>query len=280
MNNDILSALYGLASAASWGTGDFLGGLAAKKATAYSVVIGSQAIGMILLIALAFIFNEPFPQAWQVGLGAIAGILGAIGLVTLYRALSLGRMGIAAPVSAVLSAIVPVAAGSFIDGVPGLLQFIGFGLAIVSVWFLARSEDSVFRWREIGLPMISGLGFGLFLAVMGHVSDTAIFWPLVAARTASITLLGIIVLVMRGKHIPARETLPMVALSGIFDAGGNALFGLAAQAGRMDVAGVLSSLYPASTVFLAWLVLKERITRIQAFGILLALVAIILITAS
>jgi drug/metabolite transporter (DMT)-like permease len=278
MNTDLLSVMLGLGSAASWGTGDFLGGLATKKSSAYSVVISSQAVGMMLLVVLAFAFNEPFPQAWQLGLGAVAGIFGSIGLLTLYRSLSLGRMGIAAPVSAVLSATVPVIVGSAMEGAPGLLQFVGFGLAIVSVWFLARSEDAVFRWRELGLPMVSGLCFGFFLSVMGHVSDTAIFWPLVAARTASIVVLSIVVAVMRGSHFPARESLLIVAVSGIFDAGGNAMFGLAARAGRLDVAGVVSSLYPASTVFLAWLVLKEKITRLQAAGIGLALAAIVLIT--
>jgi drug/metabolite transporter (DMT)-like permease len=107
-----------------------------------------------------------------------------------------------------------------------------------------------------------------------------VFWPLVGARVASITALTLGVTVMRGQLVPGRNGLGVVALAGVFDAGGNALFALAAQAGRLDVAGVLSSLYPASTVALAWLILKERITRTQLVGIVAALIAIVLITAS
>ncbi len=278
MTPEFAAIAFGLISAASWGAGDFFGGLATKKASAYSVVIASQCVGFVLLITLAFIFREPFPTWGEIGWGALAGLLGTLGLVTLYYCLSRGRMGIAAPVSAVITAGLPVVVGAFVEGLPGWLQLVGFALAIGAVWFLSRSEESAFRWHDIGLPLLAGVGFGLFLVVMGQVSDTAVFWPLVAARFASITALSIGVAVRRGQHFPPRETLPVVVLSGILDSGGNGFFIVAAQVGRLDVASIMSSLYPASTVALAWLVLKERITRMQLVGIVAALIAIVLIT--
>lgn len=280
MNPELAAVTFGLISAASWGAGDFFGGVATKKASAYSVVVASQCVGFVLLLTLALIFREPFPSWSEMGWGALAGLLGTVGLVTLYYCLSRGRMGIAAPVSAVITAGLPVVVGAWVEGIPGWLQLLGFGVAIVAVWFLSRSEGTAFRWHDIGLPLVAGVGFGLFLVVMGQVSDTAVFWPLVAARSASITALVVGVTVMRGQLWPSRQSLPAVVLSGILDSGGNGFFIVASQAGRLDVASIMSSLYPASTVALAWLILKERITRTQLVGIVAALIAIVLITAS
>jgi drug/metabolite transporter (DMT)-like permease len=265
---EIASAAYGIAAAASWGAGDFCGGVAAKRASAYRVVVGSQVFGAAALTALAVASREAVPP-----------IAGAIGLLALYRALSIGRMGMAAPVSGVLSAAVPVLAGAGLDGAPGSWTTIGFAVALIAVWLVSRTDDAVFAWRALGLPIAAGLGFGCFIVVITRASAGSVYWPLVAARGASVLALTIAAAISRQPWWPRRRGLAVVIGAGMFDAGGNALLVLAAHAGRMDVAAVLSSLYPASTVLLAWIVLHERINRWQFAGLFVALTAIVLITA-
>ena len=274
---DLAPVALGLVSALSWGAGDFSGGWAAKRTPVYGVVIISQAVGGVLLIVLAALLGEPIPPSIDFIWGAVAGVGGGIGLVALYTALAAGRMGVAAPVSAVVAAGIPVVFGIFSDGWPALLQFLGFAVALVAVWFISRSEDVKMRLPDLWLPLVAGTGFGMFFVAIGRTSGVAVLWPLVGTRVASSTLLIVIACLMRQPMAAKREHLGFIALSGVLDTGGNAFYALAARAGRMDVAAVLGSLYPASTVWLAWLILKERLTRLQMIGIVAALAAIVLI---
>jgi drug/metabolite transporter (DMT)-like permease len=211
-------------------------------------------------------------------LASVAGVVGAIGMIALYRALAVGQMGVAAPVSAVVAASVPVIVGSFIEGPPSVPQLIGFGLAFVAVWFISRTGRSAIHWHDLGLPVIAGLGFGTFYVLIGSVGQAAVWWPLVAARVGSLTALLLVTLVNRQPRLVERQSLLLILLIGVFEVGGNACYILARQAGRLDVAAVLASLYPAVTVWLAWFLLKERMYRLQSIGVLAALAAIVLIT--
>jgi drug/metabolite transporter (DMT)-like permease len=208
----------------------------------------------------------------------VAGLAGAVGLLALYRALAVGRMGVAAPVSGVLSAAVPVIVALFLDAPPGPLKFAGFGIALVGVWLVARTDDAHVDLDALGLPIAAGLGFGLFIVIIGRASAGAVFWPLVASRVASLALLSSIGAATKSGVLPERRDWPIVALAGAFDAGGNAFLVAAGHAGRLDVAAVLSSLYPAGTVLLAWSLLHERITRGQLIGLAATLAAIVAIT--
>jgi drug/metabolite transporter (DMT)-like permease len=277
--NDLGATVFGLASALSWGAGDFCGGVATKRAGAYQVVIGSQLAGAAALLALAVATGEVPPAPVNLLWCGAAGLAGAVGLLALYRALAIGRMGVAAPVSGVLSAALPVVAGSFVDGVPRAQTLAGFALATVAVWLVARTDDAVIHPRELGLPVIAGFGFGCFITVIGRASGGTVYWPLVSARAASLAVLTTIAFLTRQRASPDAHDVPIVALAGVFDAGGNAFFVAAAHAGRLDVAAVLSSLYPAGTVLLAWSILSERIGRWQFAGLIASLVAITLITA-
>ena len=268
----------GLISAACWGAGDFSGGLATKRANVYSVVIASQLVGVILLIGLALAFSESTPTLLQIVWGGAAGVAGAIGLIALYRALALGRMGVAAPVSGVVTAIVPVIGGMFIEGLPKTIQLIGFIVAMIGVWFVSRADDSKIIWRDLNLPIVAGIGFGFFLIFINRASGNGILLPLVAARAASLGVTVIATSIMRQPLLPKIDHLPLIAIVGVMDAGGNAFYALAAQMGRLDVSAVLSSLYPASTILLAWIVLKERLTRTQWAGVAATMLAIVLIT--
>jgi drug/metabolite transporter (DMT)-like permease len=272
----LASVAFGLASAASWGAGDFSGGLATRRAPAAGVVIASQGVGIALLVVLALATGEAVPSAGQLGWAALAGANGAFGLLALYSALASGRMGIAAPISGVVGAVVPVLVGTQIHGPPGMIRLAGFALALVGVWLLTAAGGSAQRARprEFVLPFLAGLSFGLFLVFIHRAGGAGILWPLTTARGTSIAVLVAIGLLTRTLRLPGRSALALTALAGLLDTGGNAFFVLAAQAGRLDVAGVLSSLYPAATVVLACLLLGERFTGRQTAGAVATLAAI------
>jgi drug/metabolite transporter (DMT)-like permease len=279
IGSEALAVVFGLASAASWGAGDFSGGVATKRNSVYSVIIVSQLVGGALLLALAFLLAEAIPSPDNLLFGGLAGISGALGLVALYTALARGRMGIVAPLTAVVTAFFPVIVGIVNEGFPSTWQLLGFGIAFIAVWFLSRGgSDAAIQARELSLPIAAGLGFGLFFIFIDRVSHSAILWPLVIARIASISMLFVfITTTRRGGKIPARNQLLIIFLAGILDTGGNAFFALATRLGRLDISAVLASLYPAATVLLAWFILKERLAFQQWVGVVAALVALVLI---
>ncbi len=275
MSAEVLAIAYGLASAVSWGSGDFSGGLASRRGNVYCVIVVSQLVGAGFLITLAFLLDETVPRLDYLVLGGVAGISGVVGLVALYQGLANGRMGIVAPLTAVVTAAVPVLVSLLREGLPSTSQLVGFGFALLAVWLLSNAGDGTrVQKRELALAMIAGSGFGLFFILIDRVSGSAILWPLVSARAASILCLFIFAALAQHWTKPSRHQLPLLVLAGILDAGGNAFFALATRLGRLDIAAVLASFYPAATVLLAWLILKERLTRQQWAGVFAALVAL------
>ncbi|HLI91114.1 MAG TPA: DMT family transporter [Ktedonobacteraceae bacterium] len=278
MSRALATVIFGLAASLCWGSGDFSGGLASRRANASSVVLAAYAVGFVLLTALALIWREPLPGSFDVMWGALAGLAGAVGLIAFYTALSIGNMGIAAPLSAMLTAGLPVIFAAFTTGLPNPFQIGGFILALLAIGLISRPERATGRPKGIGLALVAGCGFGCFFILISRVSHGETFWPLAVARLTSVLLLLVIGLIRRQRVQPAILTMPLVLCAGTLDAIGNAFFVLATHSGRLDVAAILSSLYPAATVLLAVLVLRERVSRIQTVGILLALLAVPLIS--
>jgi len=244
----LISILLGLGAAVTWGAADFAGGIATRRTESYSVVIGSHIISLTAFLFLALLLNEPVPPLHDWLLGGAAGLGGGIGLMLLYRALAGGKMSIAASVSAVVAATIPVIADGITQGLPATLTLIGFATALLAVWLVSSGDGyTKFSIRNLMLPLSAGVVFGLFFILLREASRTTVAWPVVATRVGSISGL-----------------LLYAALTN--------------QRCRMDVAAVLGSLYPGATVLLARVFLKEKISRIQALGILLALCAIILLT--
>jgi drug/metabolite transporter (DMT)-like permease len=282
----LLSIIYGIASAASWGAADFIGGLASKRTSPYRVLFLAEIAGLIPFAALALLTREPIPSTLDLLWGAISSLIGLAGLTILYRALADGQMTIAAPVSALFAALIPVIFGFFTLGAPSLTTFIGFGLAFLAVWLISQTDLSNWRFllrgpgslRGLRLPLLSGLFFGLYFIVIHRATLNAFFWPLVAARFAGFAAFGLYALLTRQSAMPPRDIWGFCIINGVIDIGGNAFYILSAQTGRMDVAAVLGALYPASTVLLAWMFLQEKISWIQTFGVLLAFTAIVLFT--
>ena len=282
----MLSIIYGIASAATWGAADFIGGLASKRTSPYRVLFLAEIAGLIPFTVLALLTREPIPATVDLLWGAISSLVGLAGLMILYRALADGQMTIAAPDSALFAALIPVIFGFFTLGAPSFTTLIGFGLAFFAVWLISQTDSSNWRFllrgpgslRDLRLPLLSGLFFGLYFIVIHRATLNAFFWPLVAARFAGFAAFGLYALLTRQAAMPPRDVWGFCIINGVIDIGGNAFYILSAQTGRMDVAAVLGALYPASTVLLAWVFLKERISWIQTFGVFLVFSAIVLFT--
>lgn len=281
----MISILYGLASALSWGAGDFAGGLASRKlGSSYRAVLYGDFFGLLALFAAAYIYRENFPTLAAMLIAALAGMLGSTGLLFLYYSMIKGQMSIAAPVSALLAAALPVVVGSLTQGLPNVYQVTGFGFALAAVWMISQSElDQRFhidRLSDLKLPLLAGLGFGGYFVLMHSATSLtqSTFWPMIASRAAGTLLLLGLVLARREPLAVPREAWRIVLTNAILDVGGNFFYILALRTGRLDISAVLSSLYPGATVLLAWIILKEHTSRVQWIGILAALVAIALFT--
>jgi drug/metabolite transporter (DMT)-like permease len=284
-----MAAFLALLSAAAYGAGDFLGGLAARRLPPAAVVLRSNVVGLLGLIACLSIV-EGDVAAGDLAIGALGGIAGGIGVLLLYRGLATGIMSVVAPVTAVLAAVLPVGVGLAGGERPAVLALAGVPLALVAVALLAREprdDDAATHGLaavDLLLAVGAGLGFGLFFIALDATSDDAGLWPIVAGRGASVALFAVVAAVWAGARVGdrrAREgaTPWLLVGCGVLDAGANATFLLATQRGLLTLVAVLGSLYPASTLLLARFVLHERLAKPQLAGVALAGAAVVLVTA-
>jgi drug/metabolite transporter (DMT)-like permease len=279
------NALLALLAAAFWGVGDFSGGMGAKATggttgAALRVVLLSHATSLCVLLAIALASGNPFPHGVQLVAGLAAGVAGGLSLVAFYVALSRGDMGASAAISGLLAAAIPVLVGVFAEGSPGPRRILGFLVAGLAIWLIAAGDAAHEERSTTILAILAGVGFGLYFTALKFASPAGLFWPMANARMASITTCGLILLILRtraGKAAISRKTLLWVLSTALFDTSGNLLFLAATRAGRLDVASVLASLYPASTILLAAGLLKEWPSRRQGFGMAVAAAAVILI---
>jgi drug/metabolite transporter (DMT)-like permease len=278
--NEPLAALFAVGSAIAWGAGDFSGGLASKRSSPISVTLVSNPLGLIMMTLLALWRGAPGPSPHDVALGFAAGMCGAIGLLAFYRALSSGKMGVIAPVTAVVANVISMLFGAMTEGLPSVLQLIGFVLAIVGVYVISKPETGTRVSFTDLLPMlIAGVAFGAFFILTANFSSGDVGWTLVVARLGTISMVLASAFWTRHRFKLEPKSLPLVFVAGSMDSLGNLLFALATQMGRLDVGSALSSLYPVTTVVLAMLVLRERLSRTQSIGAVIALVSIPLIVA-
>jgi drug/metabolite transporter (DMT)-like permease len=249
----------------------------------------SQVVGMAFALVLAITRGETPPTPADLGWSVLAGIAGAIGISALYRGLAVGRMGIVAPVTGVMAALIPVGAGIVLEGVPAPLVLFGIGLGIVAVILVSRVRDEANGPSAspgsfvpsappapsgLGLALIAGVALGAFSVMAAQLSDGHAFGPLVVIRGCEALVIAGAVVVTGAAWRPSRRLVPAISVVGLLDMAGNGAFILAVQAGALAVAAVLSSLYPVTTVILAAAILRERVTRTHALGIGLAMAAI------
>ena len=233
---------------------------------------------MVLAGVVAVIRSEPLPSPADIGWAALAGIVGAIGIASLYQGLASARITVVAPIAGVLAATIPVAVGWLGQGMPSYGRIAGIGLALVAVVLVSTSTDPLAdRPAGVRLGILAGIGFGLFNVFAARFTPGVVFGPLVVVRALEAIFIVTAILVTRRAWRIPRSVVPLAMAVGVGDMAGNGFFVLAAQAGRLDVASVLSSLYPVTTIVLAAILLRERVTRAHAAGIGVAALAIALI---
>jgi drug/metabolite transporter (DMT)-like permease len=285
-----MAALLALISAICYGVSDFSGGLAARRVPATAVVLVSNGLSLVLaLLAVALLPGSTY-SAGDMAWGAAAGVVGLLGVVLLYRGLAIGPMSVVAPLTAVLSALVPVAVGTIRGERPGIVAVIGVAVAIPAMVLIGR-EPPPSRAREdaaaaplsrgaIASALSAGVSFGGFFVLLAQTTSGGGAWPLVPQRAASVLiLLGIsAAAVRRGTPaFPRGRTFRLAAAAGITDFAANLAYVLATHRGLLALVAVITSLYPATTLLLARGVLGERVARQQAGGLVLAAVAVALI---
>lgn len=243
----------------------------------YGVVLLSQFTGMAISFGLAVLGGESAPGGVDLLLCLLAGVFGGIGITALYRGLAIGRMGIVAPVTGLLAAVIPVGAGIVFEGLPGAVVLAGIGLAIVSVVLVSRVADEGGGRAGLTEALVAGVAIGCFGVVIAGLSEGNVFSSLTVIRLVQAALVIATVLATRSAWRPPTKAVPAILVVGVLDMAGNSFYLLAVQTGALAVASVLSALYPVGTIILAAVVLRERVTRDHVIGIVLAAVAIILI---
>ena len=243
----------------------------------YGVVLLSQFVGMSIAVAIAVVRSESIPVGTDLLLCVVAGVLGGVGITALYRGLAIGRMGIVAPVTGVLAAVIPVVGGIILEGLPAAMVLFGIGLAVVSVVLVSRVADEGGGRAGLTEALIAGVAIGCFGIAISGLSEGQVFSSLTVIRLVQAVLVVGLVLGTRAAWRLPVNSLPAVAVVGVLDMAGNSFYLLAVQTGALAVASVLSALYPVATVLLAAVVLHERVTRDHTIGIALAAAAIVLI---
>src|SRR3954453_3314509 len=274
----------GLAASLSWGVADFFGGIQARRMAVVAVVLGSQLAGLVLAAVVVAIRGEAPPGGDFVIYAALSSIGGIIGLTAFYKALSIGAMGVVAPLSST-AAVIPVVVGVATGDRPSALQAAGVAVAIGGVILASRevpeeAKGSPAVSRGVGFALVSAVGFGCFFLAMDKASDGDVLWAVCVNRTVSVSLLGLALLLTRPQLGLRAADMRVLALVGVLAMLANGFFALAATKGLVSVVAVLASLYPVITVVLARVVLKERLRTSQRVGAALALTGAALISAA
>ncbi len=287
------NALLALAAAALWGGGDFSGGMAVKRAggtmrAALRVILLSHAVSLGVLLVAVWWRGDVFPHGAPLVWGLVAGATAGIALACFYVALSRGAMGASAALSGLLAAAIPAAVSAGAEGSPGMLHLTGFFVAGLAIWLIAAGPNPEAKPADRGtfwLAVAGGVGFGIYFVALKFAGSAGVIWPLATARMGSLTVCSLLV---AGMSLRANTGEPKFRLTRmvviwalgavLLDTSGNLLFIAATRAGRLDVAAVLASLYPASTILLAAWMLQERPTRRQGLGMAVAAAAVVMIT--
>ncbi|NUT31809.1 MAG: DMT family transporter [Hamadaea sp.] len=271
-------------SALIWGASDFSGGKASQRSHPLTVTVLSQILGLPM-IALLVLVLPGTPRGADLLWGLAAGAFGLFGIVLLYRGLSMGAMAVVAPITAVTSAVVPIAGGLLLGERPGPAALAGALCAVIAIGLVSLSpggagEKKRVTGRTVGMALLAGACFGLFFVVLGFAGEDAGMWPMAAVRAASIPIGLLLVWRARaGLRLSGGGTVALAAAAGVGDTLANALYLLAVQGGELSVIAPIAALYPVTTVLLALVVEKERLRAVQFAGLGLAAAALVL-TAS
>jgi drug/metabolite transporter (DMT)-like permease len=274
--SSLLATGFGLGTSLAWGTSNFLGGFASQRANPFLLATISNFSGLSLLLVLAAVLRAPglsiHGQIWSL----LAGAAGGCALAILYGSLSSGHMGMASPVVAVLSVGIPATVTIVRVGSPGLPRLLGFALAILGVSLIGKTEDKTER-RALGIAVLAGGGFAAYSLAIKQVGPGSAIRIELNSRLAAFFVTAVVTLWQKKFHHFQVSPSLWATIAGWLDVAGSLSFIRASQTGRLDTAVVLASLYPAVTVSLAVVLLKERLTISKAVGVCAALAALPLI---
>lgn len=278
-----MPVLLALASAVVYGVGDWCGGRASRHQPSVVVAATGQAVSLVLVGLALLVMGTAAPGAATWGWSAFGGIVGALGIAGLYHGFAHGDVSVVAPTSAVVGAAVPVVVALFLGERPSALALVGIAVAIAAVALVSGAlgtHQHNTPPRIVALAVAVGGCFGMLFVALERADADSGLWPLVIARLASIPMLVAVALLIGARPVRHRTSLQIAVVAGVFDMGANVLYLAAVRGGMLSVVSVVASLYPASTVMLAFAVDKERISKWQSFGLGLAALALVLVTFS
>jgi drug/metabolite transporter (DMT)-like permease len=271
-----MAVVLALAAALAYGLSDFVGGLASRRTSAWPVAFVGAVAAFAGAVVLA-LTTEGSPTRDDLLWGALAGVGSGAGGAFLYRGLAAGRMGVVAPISAVGAALLPVAVGVATGERPEVLVWFGILAAVPGIWLVSREPGGT---GDVAAGILAGVGFGLLFAAMGQVPEEAGFTPLAVAQGVAVVGVALTAAVLGGRWVPYDASQAWGALAGLLATAAALAFLLATQSGLLTIASVVTSLYPAVTIALAAVVLRERIHGSQGVGLLLCGVAVGLVAAA
>jgi drug/metabolite transporter (DMT)-like permease len=278
-----MPVLLAFCSAVVYGVGDWFGGRASRRQPSMVVAVVGQAVSLVLVVVAVVVMGTATPDSATWAWGAFGGIVGALGIAGLYHGFAHGDISVVAPVSAVVGVVLPVVVGLALGERPSTLAFVGIGLAVVAVALVSGAlgtHQHNTPPRIVALAVGVGACFGLLFVAFDRTDPDSGLWPLVAARLASVPLLVVLIAMTRSRVVRDRESLSIAVAAGVFDMGANVLYLAAVRAGMLSIVSVVASLYPASTVALAFGIDKERLGKWQAVGLGVAALALVLVSLS
>lgn len=268
ITSHLLGVLLSLVSAVIYGSGDFSGGLATRRSGPIQALMITGISALAVLISLAFIRHEPALSLADIAWAAGAGLTGGAGVILLYRGLASGSTAIVAPTAAVVGAATPVIFNFIRQGFPTPLQLVGILAGLCGIWMVTRVTNDTAGKKQLDLWLgaAAGIGFGGFFTLTAQIEPEKVFTPLIVVRATG--LMGAVLLLLaRRDKIPSPGDNPTALLAGFLDASGSVFYMLARNFTRLDIAAVLTSMYPVSTVLLSSLILKEPVALIQWLGV-------------
>lgn len=276
-----MTVLLSLLAAAAYGLGDFNGGIFSKRVGAWAVSLVTCLTSTVLVLGAVLAIGGD-PTSGDIAWGLVGGLGNGFGTAFLYRGLASGRMGVVAPVSGVGAVGLPVAVGVATGERPDTIVWLGVVLAIPAIWLVSR--EPVRRLDDPPAPgsglvegIVAGVGFGVLFAALGQIPESAGFLPLALNQLVAAAVIVLVASALRQDWVPRDRWALGGLVSGLLGALATGLFQVATQQGYLSVAAVISSLYPAFTVLLAALVLREHVHRTQAFGLILCAAAVTLV---
>jgi drug/metabolite transporter (DMT)-like permease len=279
--------LLALGSALSWGAGDFFGGLATREAKALGTTFISQAVGLIGLIFVSLLGAGGSFVGTDLAWGIGASLCSMVGLGLFYEAMGRGSFGAVVSITSVVSGAIPIGIGLLMGERPSPLALGGVGFAVLAIWLIAgekRKADEAGSNTAMLLAVGAGVLFGGYFVLLSRTSETSGLWPLVAGRATATAALGLTILILgygnaNAAWVPPRGAFKLCLAAGFLDAAANALYFYASRRGLLSVVAVIASLYPASTIVLARIALRERVNRRRLAGMMVGFVAVAVIAS-